>query len=153
MNKENIIDELNKLLVVNNYRVEGYKKASDNTDDKDLQTLFPELALTSQKCRFQLISEIEKLGGIADEGTKATGNFFRAWMDVKSALAGNDRKSILNSCKQGEESAIETYENVFNDKSQHLTTAQKSMIRGQYELLKSDHGKISTMHNAQQAVS
>jgi uncharacterized protein (TIGR02284 family) len=148
MDKEKTTDVLNKLVVINNDRIEGYETASDNTEEKDLKTLFSKFAKTSRKCRHDLIREIENLGGKAEDGTKVSGKFFRAWMDVKSALTGNDRKAILNSCEQGEEKAIETYKTVFNDKSDHLTADLLMMVRTQYGLIKTDQGKIISMQNA-----
>jgi uncharacterized protein (TIGR02284 family) len=95
-----------------------------------------------------LVSEIQKLGGKAKEGTKVSGKFFRAWMDVKSALSGNDRKAVLNSCEEGEEKAVESYETVLEDESEHLTSKQQTMIRDQYSSIKNDQNKIRAMQNA-----
>ncbi len=148
MDRERTVDVLNELVVINNDRIEGYETAAENTEERDLKILFSEFEQTSQKCHRELVSEIEKLGGKAEEGTKVSGKFFRAWMDLKSALAGKDRKSVLNSCEQGEERAIETYKNVFEDKSEHLTSEQQSMVRDQYSSIKSDQGKIRSLQHA-----
>jgi uncharacterized protein (TIGR02284 family) len=148
MDREKTTDVLNKLVVINKDRIEGYETASENTEENDLKTLFSKFAQTSKKCRHELISEIEKLGGKAEDGTKVSGKFFRAWMDVKSALSGKDRKAILNSCEQGEERAIEAYKDVLEDDSEHLTTKQQSMIRDQYSLIKTDKDKVRSMQNA-----
>jgi uncharacterized protein (TIGR02284 family) len=153
MKKENTINKLNRLLIINNDRIEGYETASDNTEESALKTLFSKFAQTSQKCRHELIREIDKIGGKAEEGSNLSGKFFRTWMDVKSSLTGKDRKAILNSCDQGEERAIETYKNVLKDESEHLNSDQKSMIRSQYDLIKTDQGKIRTMQNALVAAS
>jgi len=149
MNKEKSVDVLNSLVVINKDRIDGYETASENTDEKELKSLFSRFAQTSHKCRQELIGEINKLGGKAEEGTKVSGKFFRAWMDVKTALAGRERKAILDSCEQGEDRAIEEYDSVFNDKdkSTHLTTDQLSIIRTQYSLIKNDQGKIRSMQN------
>jgi len=145
MDREKIIQEFNTLVVINNDSIDGYETASENTDEIELITVFSKFVQTSQKCRYELIREIEKLGGEAEESTNVSGKFFRAWMDVKSSLAGKDRKAILNSCKQGEEKAIETYKSLFYDKSKYLTTDQLSMIKAQYGLIKTDQGKIRSM--------
>jgi len=145
MGREKIIQELNILVVINNDRIDGYETASESTDEIELITVFSKFAQTSQKCRYELIREIEKLGGNAEESTNVSGKFFRAWMNVKSALSGKDRNAILNSCKQGEDKAIETYKSVFNDKSKYLTADQLSMIKSQYGLIVTDLGKIRSM--------
>lgn len=148
MEKEKAIDALNKLLEINNDRIEGYETASSNTEERELQKLFSEFRETSQKCRHELISEISKLGGKATESTRASGKFFRAWMEVKSALSGEDRKAILNSCEYGEEQADETYQEVLDEESGYLSPQQQSMIKAQHSQLKADQSKIKLMLNA-----
>jgi len=148
MEKEKTIDALNRLVEINNDRIEGYEKAAENTEERDLNDLFTKFEQTSRKCQRQLVSEINNLGGKATEGTTASGKFFRTWMDVKSALVGEDRKAILNSCDNGEESADDTYQKVLADESEHLTSQQRSMIKEQHNMLKSDKNKIRTMLNS-----
>ncbi len=147
MENEKTIDTLNTLVKINNDRIEGYEKASENTEERDLKDLFSTLKQTSQKFLDELKSEIKKLGGQVTEGTTTSGEFFRAWMDVKSALAGKDRKAVLNSCEYGEEQADETYQEILNDKSEHLSPQQQSMIKEQHNLLKADQSKIKSMQN------
>lgn len=148
MNKEKTIDALNTLVKINNDRIEGYKTASENTEERELQNIFSEFQQTSQRCRHQLISEISSLAGEAVEGTKTSGKFFRAWMDVKTALTDEDRKAILNSCEYGEEQADETYQSVLEDESEYLSPQQQSMINEQHNLLKADQSTIKTMLNS-----
>lgn len=145
MDKEKTIDALNKLLEINNDRIRGYEKAFANTEERDLKDLFSTFEQTSEKCVGELISEINKLGGEATEGTKASGKFFRAWMDVKSALTGKDRKAILGSCEYGEEQADETYQEVLDDESEHLNPQQLAMVEKQHNLLKADQSTIESM--------
>lgn len=148
MDREKTIDVLNKLVVINSDRIEGYQTASENTEEKDFKNLFSKFAQTSNKCRHELISEIQKLSGNAEEGTKVSGKFFRAWMDFKSALTSKDRKAILNSCEQGEEKAIQTYNTVFEENSGYLSTDLRMKIKTQYDLIRTDQGIIRTLQNA-----
>ena len=153
MNKENTINALNELVEINNDRVEGYEKASENTEERDLKDLFSEFKQTSQKCLGELNNEINQFGGNATKETNASGKFFRAWMDFKSALTGKDRKAILDSCEYGEEQADEAYQRILKDELEHLSPQQRSMINEQHKLLKADHSKIKTMQNALVEVS
>jgi uncharacterized protein (TIGR02284 family) len=110
--------------------------------------MFSQFTQTSQKCRQELANEITSLGGSPTEETKNTGKLFRAWMDVKAAITGNDREAILKSCEFGEENAQETYENVLEDDSEHLGPNQISMVNHQLSNLRGDHNKVKTMRNA-----
>lgn len=148
MDKEKSIDALNKLVEINNDRIEGYQKAAENTEERDLKSLFLKFEQTSNKCLGELKSEINKLGGEVTEGTTTSGKFFRTWMDVKSALSGKDRKAILGSCEYGEENADETYQDVLDDESVHLSPQQLSIVKTQHNLLRSDQSTIKSMQNA-----
>ncbi len=147
MEKEKTIDALNTLVEINNDRIEGYEKAIENTEERDLKDLFSEFKETSRKCLGELKSEITKFGGEVTEGTNASGKFFRAWMDFKSALTGKDRKAILNSCEYGEEQADETYQEVLDEESEHLNPQQQAMIKAQHNLLRIDQNRIKSMLN------
>jgi uncharacterized protein (TIGR02284 family) len=147
MDDRNTVDTLNKLVEINNDRIEGYETAAGETDDTELKRLFSQLAQTSHDCNQELRKEIYSLEGTPAEGTKISGKFFRAWMDLKVALAGNDRKTILSSCEFGEDNAIETYERVIEKDLEYLNFVQQDMVRSQYLLIKSDHLKVKSMRD------
>lgn len=147
MEKEKAIEVLNSLITINNDRIEGYANASEATEEQDLKTLFGQFVSTSQKCRQELNSEVTKLGGEVSDDTKTSGKFFRAWMDVKAALTGNDRKAILSSCETGEDEAMETYNDVLEDELEHLSPKQKTMVIEQKSLLKDDHDQVKALRD------
>lgn len=147
MEKEKTIYVLNTLVEINNDRIKGYEKASANTEERDLKDLFSNFEQTSRKCKGDLISEINQMGGEVIEGTTTSGKFFRTWMDVKSALTGKDRKAILNSCEYGEANTIEVYNNVLDVKSEHVILQQQEMIESQLNKIKTDQSTINSMLN------
>lgn len=148
MENTKAIKVLNTLVTINNDRVEGYETASKETEELDLKTLFAQFSSTSQKCKQELVQEINALGGKADEGTMTSGKFFRVWMDVKAALTGKDRIAILNSCESGEDEARDTYDDVLEDDLEHLSAKQQAMIFAQKVLLKADHDHIKALRDA-----
>ncbi len=148
MQNEKTIEVLNKLITINNDRIEGYETASKETEESDLKTLFAQFISTSEKCNKELRSEVINLGGTPAEGTRVTGKFFRVWMDVKAALTGKDRKFIINSCEYGEDVAKGTYEKVLEDDAEHLNAELLDMIKEQHELLLADHDVMKSMKEA-----
>lgn len=150
MDKEEMIDGLNNLIEINNDRIEGYEKASKETDDTDLTSLFTACIRTSEKCRLELIDEVLFLGGTPAEGTKVSGKFFRAWMDVKAALTGRDRKTVLDSCEYGEDVAVDSYDKVINDfgdVSLSTSSTLKSLLMKHRNLIKADHDRIRSLRD------
>lgn len=148
MDQQKSIDVLNTLIQINNDRIEGYETASKETEEQDLKTIFATLSKTSEKNKQELTAEVIKLGGTPTDETKNTGKFFRVWMDVKAALTGKDRKSILNSCEYGEDQAVKTYEDVEENDFEDLSAEQKNMVTAQYDLLKNDHDEVKAMRDS-----
>jgi len=148
MDNQKSIDVLNKLVEINNDRIEGYETALKETKDNDLKTLFSGFRLTSQNCKSELENEIRKLGGKPEDGTKVSGKFFRQWMDVKAALTNNDRKAILSSCEFGEDAAKKTYDDTVKDHLQDLPPDLQSLVRNQQTKIHADHDKVRNMRDA-----
>ncbi|HSQ45518.1 MAG TPA: PA2169 family four-helix-bundle protein [Lutibacter sp.] len=148
MEREKTIEVLNALITINNDRIEGYETASKETEELDLKSLFTQFISTSQKCKQELVNEVNALGGEAAEGTLTSGKFFRMWMDVKAALTGKDRKAILDSCAYGEDEAQDTYENVLKNDFEHLTALQQTLIYAQKTLLKANLKHVKALRDA-----
>ena len=147
MNKEKSIEALNMLIEINNDRIKGYETALNETEEADLKNIFSMFLQTSQKCKVELVTEVNKLGGSPIEGTKTSGKFFRVWMDVKAALTGKNRKEILSSCEYGEDAAIDTYNKVLKNDIENITSEQQAIINAQRKLLKADHDKVKSMRD------
>lgn len=147
MDKQKTIDALNQLIIINNDRIEGYNTAADGTEDADLKRLFGRMASNSERFKTELASEVKRLGGEEADGTKVTGKMFRAWMDVKAALTGKDRKAVLNSCEFGEDKALESYKDVLHNEREHLTPEQFDIISAQKKAIKADHDEIKKLRD------
>jgi uncharacterized protein (TIGR02284 family) len=144
---ESLISCLNDLVEINNDRVQGYERAIAETDEDDLVTLFTSMAAHSRSFRNDLKKEITGLGGEPTEGTKNSGKIFRAWMDVKAALTGKNRKEILSSCEFGEDAALEVYNEVLEDDNKILTTDLLRLVKLQRDEIQADHNKIKTLRD------
>ncbi|MCE3294590.1 MAG: hypothetical protein K0R65_304 [Crocinitomicaceae bacterium] len=144
MLSEKHIDVLNALIEINNDRIEGYERASKETEETDLRQLFAQMIQTSLKCKTELTNEVLKGGGKPLEGTTTSGKFFRAWMDVKAALTWQDRKTILSSCEFGEIAAMEMYEKTLHSDND-LSEEHRSMISNQLSFIRADQDKIKRL--------
>ena len=145
MRMDKTVEALNRLVEINNDRIEGYETAASETDEQALKSLFNRFARASHTCREELVKEITSLEGTPTEGTKNSGKLFRIWMDVKVALTSKDRKAIFNSCEFGEANARETYEHVLKHDRDHLGAYYITMINSQMSILKGDHDQVSAI--------
>ncbi len=144
--EENLVSELNKLMEINNDRVEGYKKALKETNDADLKELFKNMAEHSFGFKNELADEIMKHGGEPTQSTCTSGKVFRAWMDIRAALTNKDRKGILSSCEFGEDAALETYEEVIKNVQ---VPGPFALITKQRSDLQRDHDQIKQLRDMQ----
>ena len=143
--KTDLVEELNKLAVINNDRTEGYQKASSETEDMELKTLFSRFALQSRKFNSQLQTEITKAGGKPETGTTESGKLYRVWMDIRAALTGKDKKQILSSCEYGEDVARDTYKDVLKDTN--LPTDLLTLITSQFNEIDTAHSEIKKLRD------
>jgi uncharacterized protein (TIGR02284 family) len=148
METDKCVDVLNSLIEINNDRVEGYETAAKETNDQSLKSLFAGLKSTSESILAELRSEVGRLHGEVEEGTRTTGKFFRTWMDVKAALTGGNRHAILSSCEYGEDNALEVYQHVLEEHNTDLTAEELSMVRSQYAKLHADHDRVKALRDA-----
>lgn len=152
---EKLVEVLNDLIEINNDRVEGYKRAAEETDtiDVDLQAIFHKMASDSTKFAGDLTTEVVRMGGEPAEGTTNMGKAYRVWMDIKSTFTGKDRKAILSSCEYGEDAAQKAYEEALESDAEmsaeirQLLTSQKSDLKTAHDTIK----KYRDMHEAVEA--
>jgi uncharacterized protein (TIGR02284 family) len=140
------IDHLNSLIEINNDRIEGYERASKETEDADLKAVFNSMAAESRAHRSELISEVINLGGSPAEGTTTSGKVYRAWMDIKSALTSKDRHAIISSCEYGEDVALDAYKDVLKS-NDALSPKAIQIVTQQQQRLQKSHDQIKMMRD------
>jgi uncharacterized protein (TIGR02284 family) len=142
-NKE-LVDILNDLIKINNDRIAGYEKAIEDAKDIDidLKMVFQRMIQESQQCLAELTTEVIRLGGEPTTSTTTSGKVYRAWIDIKVALSGSDRKALLNACEFGEDAAQEAYSNALSSDAEipaevrQLIIAQKSTLKASHDIIR-----------------
>lgn len=148
MNLEKQSETLNDLVLINNDRMEGYKKGMEELKDEDfdLRSVFQERIDQSNHFHTELSKELILSNKEVEEGTKTSGKIYRAWMDVKAFFTGNSRKAILDNCVDGEEAALKAYNSALE--CENLTPEQRSLIIRQQAEIKSSQDKIKALRDA-----
>lgn len=135
----NQTEVLNDLIAINNDRVEGYNKAVNEVEptDVDLKVFFGKMSTQSRENVAELEQLITGMGGEVEGGTTVSGKVYRVWMDVKTKIMGNHKKSALDLCEYGEDAAQHAYDKALensDDMDEGLVTLLKKQ---QYELRES----------------
>jgi uncharacterized protein (TIGR02284 family) len=152
--QEEIISVLNDLIRINNDRVVGYERAVKEAKDLDVDliAIFNEMADQSRKYTAQLVQEVGRLGGEAASDTTVSGKVYRVWMDLKAAISGKDRETILGNCEFGEDVAQRAYEAALESDA-YMTTEIRQLISTQKSDLKTSHDLIKKYRDLHDKVS
>lgn len=149
METKEMTSVLNDLILINNDRIEGYKRAKEELkdEDADLKTLFTNMIAESHSYKMELATEVAASGVDIEQGTTTSGKIYRNWMDLKAVFTGHDRKSILASCEFGEDAAQAAYKTAMEEEG--LPAHVYNLISRQKEALRTSHDKIKAIRDSQ----
>ena len=139
---------LNDLIKINYDRIEGYRKAAEESKefDVELHPVFREIADESRLHVSALTEYVRSMGVETEKGSTTMGKIYRAWMDIKATFTGKDTKSIIASCAFGEDQAQKAYKEALASEGE-MDTAIRQLITSQKETLKRSHDKIKAMRD------
>ena len=145
---EKVVNILNDLIRINHDRVVGYEKAVEELKDgdADLKTLFQRYITESRQFAQELTQEVSRLGANPADGTTNSGKIYRVWMDLKAAIAGKDRKTILDNCEFGEDAAQKAYDLALNADAE-LEPSLRDLIVRQKATLKVGHDEVKRLRD------
>lgn len=137
---------LNDLILINNDRSAGYRKAIEQLSDKDndLKILFESFIDQSHSIAQELQQIVESSGSFAEEDTTFEGKIYRAWMDVKAVFVDVDRKSILATCERGEDAAQSAYKDALGVV---MPADIFNLLERQKADLKKSHDKVKALRD------
>jgi uncharacterized protein (TIGR02284 family) len=149
---EKTIDVINDLIKINNDRAAGFEKAAKDLegDANGIVPIFTKLAGESQQYAAALTEIARQHDGDVAEGTSASGDLHRAWIDIKSAFTGSDLLAILNECERGEDAAKSAYQDALDPKNELsdelvlLLESQQLGINEGHDLIKSLRDQVDT---------
>jgi uncharacterized protein (TIGR02284 family) len=150
---EGLIEVLNDLVRINNDRIEGYKRAINETKDLDvdLKGMFEGMIRESEGYRGDIIQKVSAMGGEVAQDTTMSGKIYRAWMDVKATFTGSSRKAILENCEFGEDAWRRAYEAALSSDAE-MDAETRQMITGHYNAEKASHDLIKKYRDAHAAM-
>ncbi|WP_020569119.1 ferritin-like domain-containing protein [Neolewinella persica] len=139
----NQISTLNNLITTLYDGENGYKEAAEEVDSTTLAARFRQLAQQRYDFGHEIKPLIKQFGGEVNKGGSTAANLHRVWMDLKSAVSGNDEEAILNECIRGEESAVKAYAEALEGNT--LTGPARDVVSRQMDIITSSVADLRKM--------
>lgn len=142
---------LNDLIRINNDRIAGYEKISNELregSDNDLKLLFSKMIINSNDLKADLSKMVSFLGGEPAAGTTGAGKLYRLWLDVKAIFTVTaDRKMALEDCERIEDAVQRAYDDALNEPG--LPVEITALLSSQKASLLEAHNQIKVLRNMQ----
>ncbi|HLT32380.1 MAG TPA: PA2169 family four-helix-bundle protein [Aquaticitalea sp.] len=103
-------------IIEKNYDAEkGYTKAMQDAKNPALKGFLQTQAARRSRFATSIDQKLRQLGETPKESGSLTGTLHRAWIDIKSSVAGNNDEAVLEEVIRGEKASVEEYQEVLNN--------------------------------------
>jgi uncharacterized protein (TIGR02284 family) len=136
---EETITELNGLIKTCKDAELGYRTAAADVRNTELESVFSEYAKQRGQFARSLQTEVERLGGNAEESGSIGGTLLRGWMGLKAALSSGSGAAIIATCETGEEAAVAAFQWVAN---LDISGQTRVLVEKQYHAIKEAHARL-----------
>lgn len=144
MDRKDVTSTLNDLIQIDRDGEEGFRTSAENVKDAELRALFQQYATQRAGFATELQSEVERLGEEATDRSDVRGALHRGWMNLRTAIQGDDDHAILAEAERGEDAAKEAYEDALN---KPLPTDIKTLVERQYREVRQAHDHVRDLRD------
>jgi uncharacterized protein (TIGR02284 family) len=123
---------------------EGYRKAAENVQRTDLQSVFREYATQRAQFANELQREVARIGGKPETSGTVGGAMHRGWLDVKGSVTGKNEHNVLEEAERGEDAAVKAYQEALG---KDLPSDLRSVVEHEYQLIQRAHNQIRSMRD------
>lgn len=136
---------LNHLIAICKDGEAGFRAATDDVKDLELQSLFTRLARQRADFAAELQLYVKRLGVEPCDSPTVSGSLHRGWINLKTALAKNDAHAVLAECERGEDAAVAAYREVLSDAP--LESAHRLVVSTQSVAVQAAHDEIRDLRD------
>lgn len=144
-NNDNAISTLNNLIETCKDGENGFRTAADGVKNSELKTLFSTYSQQRAQFAAELQTEVRNLGGDPEDTGSVAATLHRGWINIKSAVTGEDESAVISECERGEDAAIKNYRDALN---QNLPANVLSIIQRQFTQVQEAHDRIRALEKA-----
>lgn len=145
MDNDQVISTLNNLIETCKDGQEGFRTAAEGVRNSELKTLF--LTYSQQRAQFagDLQNVVLRLGGDPEKSGSVAATLHRGWIDIKSAVTGEDEGAVIAECERGEDSAVRNYEEALKE---DLPADIRAIVEEQFTRVQEAHDRVRILERA-----
>ena len=143
---DSVISAVNNLIETCKDGQDGFRAAAEGVKNGELKTLFH--TYSQQRAQFagELQNEVRRLGGDPERTGSTAAALHRGWINIKSAVTGEDEGAVIAECERGEDSAVRNYRDALE--GGNLPADVRAIVERQYAQVKEAHDRIRALERA-----
>ena len=143
---DNVISVLNNLIETCKDGQNGFQTAAEGIKRSDIKSLFYQYSQQRAQFAGELQNEVGRLGGDPAQTGSVAATLHRGWINIKSAVTGEDENAVLAECERGEDSAVSNYKDALADAN--LPADVRAIVERQYAQVQEAHDRIRNLERA-----
>ena len=144
MEEAKAVSVLNELVEVSKDGEAGFHACAEGAKDTTLKGYFEECATRCGRAAAELSTEVDRLGGKAEDSGSVSGAMHRAFVNVKASVSDNDDLAMLDECERGEDVALKAYAAALDEP---LPPGVRVLVQSQYQGVKHNHDRIKALRD------
>jgi uncharacterized protein (TIGR02284 family) len=143
---DKVISVLNSLIETCKDGQNGFQTAADGVKRSEFKSLFYQYSQQRAQFAGELQEEVRRRGGDPEQAGSVAATLHRGWMNIKSAVTGEDETAILAEAERGEDTAVASYKDALADAN--LPADLRSIVERQYAQVQEAHDRIRNLERA-----
>jgi uncharacterized protein (TIGR02284 family) len=137
-----ILSTLNDLIETCKDSQEGFHSVAEKLKDPAIHALFLQFYLQRSEFAGELQAEVTRIGGEPATSGSTAGAVHRGWIGIKTAIAADTDRAILEEAERGEEAAGKNYIEALRN---HLPSDLESIVERQFHEIQKAHRAIGDL--------
>ena len=145
---DDVVDTLNDLLESCRDGEYGFRECAEHTQSQELKTMMLRHADECRAAGQELKTQIQQMGGEAEDGGTVNGALHRGWVSVRGTLGGYSDQAMLDECERGEDATLTSYRKAVK---QNLPPAIKAIVERQAQGTQRNHDQVKALRDSLKA--